>query len=228
MGTRSLTYVYDNNETPIVCLYRQFDGYPTGHGADLANFLNDGKLVNGLPFGEDETHYFNGMGCLAAQLIANFKDGPGGFYLYPTNDLSQDVWQEWEYHVYENRVTVYEGTWSEGHVVFNGTWKKFVAYCEGDQDEVQDGPTVSPFVDDKFSRDWLKQLLHESEVEVTFTKKDGTQRVMKCTLDADVVPETGTSKTVNRNDEALPVYDVEAKGWRSFRWDSVKTVAFGV
>ena len=31
MGTRSLTYVYEN-EAPIICMYRQFDGYPSGHG----------------------------------------------------------------------------------------------------------------------------------------------------------------------------------------------------
>ena len=34
MGTRSLTYVYDDYSvnTPIMCMYRQHDGYPTGHG----------------------------------------------------------------------------------------------------------------------------------------------------------------------------------------------------
>jgi len=37
MGTRSLTYVYDNKE-PLVCMYRQFDGYPSGHGKELAEF----------------------------------------------------------------------------------------------------------------------------------------------------------------------------------------------
>ena len=38
MGTRSLTYVYDDYSvnTPIMCMYRQYDGYPTGHGAELS------------------------------------------------------------------------------------------------------------------------------------------------------------------------------------------------
>ena len=40
MGTRCLTYVYEGN-SPLVCLYRQFDGYPSGHGTELANFLKD-------------------------------------------------------------------------------------------------------------------------------------------------------------------------------------------
>lgn len=227
MGTRSLTYVYEKTGVPLVCMYRQFDGYPSGHGVDLAQFLLIGKMVNGLPFGEEGV-LFNGMGDAAAQMVAHFKEGPGGFYLYPTNDLSQDCWQEWEYHVYESRVTVYEGPWSEGQVAFNGTWHEFAVYC-GVQDAVKAGPTVLPFVNDEIGRDWLKGVLHESEVEITFTKKDGTERVLKCTLNEDIVPPTGDKlHNVNRGESAQPVYDVEAQGWRSFRWDSVKSVAFGV
>jgi len=30
MGTRSLTYVYDNDDDAVVCMYRQFDGYVSG------------------------------------------------------------------------------------------------------------------------------------------------------------------------------------------------------
>lgn len=49
MGTRSLTFVYDEDDkTPIVNMYRQFDGYPSGHGADLADFLLPLRLVNGF------------------------------------------------------------------------------------------------------------------------------------------------------------------------------------
>ena len=48
MGTRSLTYVYDNDDVPVVCMYRQFDGYPTGHGSELAHFLVPFKIVNGI------------------------------------------------------------------------------------------------------------------------------------------------------------------------------------
>ncbi len=47
MGTRALTFVYDGDK-PIVNLYRQYDGYPTGHGAELAQFLDGFKIVNGI------------------------------------------------------------------------------------------------------------------------------------------------------------------------------------
>lgn len=100
MGTRSLTYVYDGADDypskPIICMYRQFDGYPTGHGAELNEFLAGGKVVNGLS--GDTSKLFNGAGCLAAALVAHFKDGAGGFYLHvPTPNT--DAGQDYEYHV---------------------------------------------------------------------------------------------------------------------------------
>jgi hypothetical protein len=123
MGTRSLTYVYDGDE-PVVCMYGQFDGYPSGLGADLADFLHDGKVINGIPFGA-KGKMFNGMGCLAAQLVAKFKVGVGNFYLYPVKQ-NQDCWQEYEYHIYENKVIV------KGHSAFEGTWEQFAEFCHED------------------------------------------------------------------------------------------------
>jgi hypothetical protein len=124
MGTRSLTFVYDG-ETPIVNMYRQFDGYPTGHGQELAEFLMSGELVNG--YAQKETVQFNGMGCLAAQMIVNFKNSVGGFYIYSVD--STDCWQEYEYHVYEDKVVVKNPT----EVIFSGTWDEFHSFCYEDE-----------------------------------------------------------------------------------------------
>jgi len=129
MGTRSLTYVYDDTE-PVVCMYRQFDGYPSGHGQELAEFLFDGKLVNGIPFGSKEK-MFNGMGCLAAQMVAAFKDDTGGFYLLSTRK-DHDSWQEYEYHVYEDKVLVFSGYGKDNNVIFNGSWTDFAEFCSED------------------------------------------------------------------------------------------------
>ena len=91
MGTRSLTFVYEGKQ-PIINMYRQFDGYPSGHGQELAEFLNSfDEVVNGIPVG-DNRKLANGMGCLAAQMIANFKNSVGGFYIYSVN--STDCGQE--------------------------------------------------------------------------------------------------------------------------------------
>jgi hypothetical protein len=75
----------------------------------------------------------------------------------------------------------------------------------------------------KKSRKWLLANLEESIVEVTFTKKDGTDRVMNCTLIEDYLPETaGVGRAASL--DAVSVYDVDKEDWRSFRWDSVKAV----
>jgi len=121
MGTRSLTFVYDGAK-PIINMYRQFDGYPKGHGSELSEFLMSGEIVNGF-FSNDNAKQFNGMGCLAAQMIAYFKKSVGGFYIYPvdTNDYSQD----YEYHVYEDKVVIQ----NPGEVIFSGTWNEFRDFC---------------------------------------------------------------------------------------------------
>lgn len=122
MGTRSLTFVYDGDQ-PIINMYRQYDGYLEGHGQELAEFLLSGEMVNGIPVGREQPRFFNGMGCLAAQMIAHFKKSAGGFYIYPVE--SRDCWQEYEYHVYENKVVVKDPT----EVIFSGSWQDFHDFC---------------------------------------------------------------------------------------------------
>ena len=97
MGTRCLTRVYDEG-TEVVTMYRQYDGYMEGHGQELADFLRDFTIVNGIT-NEKKSPVANGMMCLAAQMVTHFKAGNllGGFYLYPQG--STDVGEEYIYHV---------------------------------------------------------------------------------------------------------------------------------
>ena len=102
MGTRALTFLYEVSSSiktaeRIINMYRQYDGYPTGHGAELAEFLSGGTMTNGVRIGASE-RFFNGMGCLAAQLVANFKQDAGGFYLYPVT--AENCGQDYEYHIF--------------------------------------------------------------------------------------------------------------------------------
>ena len=100
MGTRSLTtFKEDHNNEEIVVLYRQFDGYPEGHGIDLFRFLNKMNMVNGIAGGE-KRKISNGMSCLAAQMVSYFKDEPGSFYLYRAD--TRDVGEEYIYTIYVN------------------------------------------------------------------------------------------------------------------------------
>lgn len=101
MGTRSLTMVKDANEEPICVMYRQYDGYPDGHGEELADFLKDRRLVNGL--GADKSAVFNGMECLAAAMVANFKTEPGGFYLYAPSVWESGAGEDYRYVIYPHQ-----------------------------------------------------------------------------------------------------------------------------
>lgn len=79
---------------------------------------------------------------------------------------------------------------------------------------------------EKTSRDWLVSLLHTGPVTVTFTKTDGTDRVMRCSLREDLVVnyEKKTDKKRVVKEDILPVFDIDKQEWRSFRWDSIKRI----
>lgn len=71
----------------------------------------------------------------------------------------------------------------------------------------------------------LRDLLHQHEVQVTFTKADGEQRVMPCTLKQDLLPVaeavTETQRRVNTDPDLFKVYCTDKKAWRSFRFERV-------
>ena len=130
MGTRSLTYVYEDDNEPIICMYRQFDGYPTGHGAELAHFLLPFKIVNGISGDAKMGKVANGIGCLAAQLVANFKTCVGNIYLYAPK-LDIDAMQEYEYHVTDSSVKVLLNGYNEpNEVIFEGSYEEFFDFCQ--------------------------------------------------------------------------------------------------
>jgi hypothetical protein len=80
---------------------------------------------------------------------------------------------------------------------------------------------------------WVKGLLHDNTIKnlcITFTKADGSDREMQCTLleskiPTDKVPKgTGSQAT----DTTQRVFDTERGEWRSFKWESVKNVSFTI
>lgn len=82
--------------------------------------------------------------------------------------------------------------------------------------------------DNDESRDWLRSLLKEGVCTVNFTKTDGTDRSMKCTLESGRIPvETSpTGKPRQHSNNVCCVFDIESNHWKSFRWDSIKEVIF--
>lgn len=79
-------------------------------------------------------------------------------------------------------------------------------------------------------REWLVDHLHHGIVNVTFTKKDGTERTMRCTLKADSVQmyEKKTERVKTINEDTCPVFDLDKQEWRSFRYDSITRVEFSI
>jgi len=77
-----------------------------------------------------------------------------------------------------------------------------------------------------YKKDEIRKLAQEGIVTVTFTKVDGSERVMKCTLNKTHLPEQKDIEeaTSKDNPNVLAVWDVEKSAWRSFRIDSVKEV----
>jgi len=80
------------------------------------------------------------------------------------------------------------------------------------------------------TKDQLLKILQENVVEVTFTKLDGEQRIMPCTLIPEYLPpakkdEPITQKKVREtSDKVVVAWATESKGFRSFRYDRVEKV----
>ena len=81
----------------IVDIYHHYDGYPEGLGVTLASYLDGKKITNGLG-SRDDYSYFNGLGCLAASLVAELKDGPGNVYIEDKD--RPHGWLDYKYYVW--------------------------------------------------------------------------------------------------------------------------------
>ena len=91
-------------------------------------------------------------------------------------------------------------------------------------------------------RDWVRGLLQNSAITVTFTKADGTDREMLCTLDGSRIPQkpvvvsTSTTAPVDGivreskkpkkapDPHSIRVFDLDKQEWRSFRFERLKKV----
>ena len=73
-------------------------------------------------------------------------------------------------------------------------------------------------------------MLKTNVCDVHFTKVNGEERLMRCTLNEDRLPASVKSQLQQQDerheqpafkDNVVPVWDLEKEGWRSFRVDSV-------
>lgn len=89
----------------------------------------------------------------------------------------------------------------------------------------------SEFVKSPEFREWLIGLLADEKnpTTVTFTKKDGTERVMRCTRSPAQIPEDQQPKNgTNDSETSLRVFDLDKNEWRSFIVENVKRIEYSL
>ena len=98
---------------------------------------------------------------------------------------------------------------------WRGTW-----YAQADEKERE------------LFREWMQSILKTERVNICFTKADGTERWLHCSLHPDLIPAEKLQKeeasTRKRSTEAQSVWDIDKNDWRSFRWDSIKEFSFNL
>ena len=76
----------------------------------------------------------------------------------------------------------------------------------------------------------MKHILEHDVVVVDFAKLNGDRRVMTCTLREDIKPAATKNDAISQkavrdvSDAVISVWDVNALGWRSFRYERVNSV----
>ena len=76
----------------------------------------------------------------------------------------------------------------------------------------------------------LKNLLEQNVLVVDFLKLNGDKRVMTCTLREDMKPRATKDDAISQkkvrevSDAVVSVWDINAKGWRSFRYERINSI----
>ena len=73
----------------------------------------------------------------------------------------------------------------------------------------------------------ILELLYKNDCEVTFTKVDGTVRVMPCTLREAAMPQRDADKfheTRVVNEKVISAFCLDKNEWRSFRVANVTDI----
>lgn len=106
------------------------------------------------------------------------------------------------------------------------------------------GEVTGEVADDGFSsihaRQWLFGVLRNEGCTISFTKVDGTERVMNCTLNKAEIQKhrpieeyQGSDEKKDKverkvNPDILRLWDRDKLDWRSIRFSSINSVTIGV
>jgi hypothetical protein len=131
MGTRSTVKFYQDGKN-ILSVYHQYDGYIEGVGKQIANLLEQYRVVNGIPLETDEK-IANGISELALFYVIDNKDGNGNIYA-----TSEDDSQEFNYEIRStwgavdnDEIRVKVDNDYDGNIIFEGTANEFIKFVKG-------------------------------------------------------------------------------------------------
>ena len=177
----------------------------------------------------------------AAQVVAALKTDIGGIYLV-SPELGKDSWQEYEYHIHcdsnedasrihgDDSYETFIECRNPDEVIFSGSFEDFLKWAhEPPTDDAGNYIVVKPRAKSKAKAKpvykKLRDALQHEVVGVTFTKADGSKRVMQCTTDMNRIPEEKhpSLDTIDsrRDPKLYKVFDLEKNDWRSFREERV-------
>jgi hypothetical protein len=80
-----------------------------------------------------------------------------------------------------------------------------------------------------FNYDSIISQLRDNVLQVTFSKVNGEERIMPCTLQTDYMPELSESKVAvvdefSVNKSVIRAFAIDKQSWRSFRVDNVRAI----
>lgn len=97
-------------------------------------------------------------------------------------------------------------------------WSKFMS--ESEQNQILNTPEF---------REWMVGVLNDGNktTSVTFTKKDGSTRTMRCTRNLGLIPQEFHPKgEAGDIGGAIRAFDLEKNEWRSFIPESVQRIDY--
>jgi hypothetical protein len=132
MGTRSTYRIIEKNEDTqeqLALVYVQYDGYPSGHPCEIAEWLSQASNVNGFN-SETPSRAFNGAGCFAARMVGHLKaDKIGNVYLHPFSargNSGEDYMYDIIFDEIEESIKMIAYDYNE-NIIFDGSPAEFVS-----------------------------------------------------------------------------------------------------
>ena len=120
----------------MVSIYQHYDGYPEGLGVTLANYLDDKKITNGLGV-DRNTPVFNGLGCMAASIIAELKEEAGNVYI--EDPERKHSWIEYEYYIWgDDHKDIWISIFDGDECIFVGKPDKLIKKYDERYQEITD------------------------------------------------------------------------------------------